>query len=42
VIVPRELWDRVHAILQVNPRARANQNRQHAPALLKGLIFGRG
>ncbi|MBL6081588.1 recombinase family protein, partial [Belnapia sp. T18] len=39
-IVPQELWDRVHAILQVSPRARAAQNRQHAPALLKGLIFG--
>jgi hypothetical protein len=38
--VPRELWDRAHAILQVSPRARAAQNRQHAPALLKGLIFG--
>jgi len=39
-IVPRDLWDRVHALLQVSPRARAAQNRQHAPALLKGLIFG--
>jgi DNA invertase Pin-like site-specific DNA recombinase len=39
-IVPRELWDRAHAILQVSPRARAAQNRQHAPALLKGLIYG--
>ncbi|MBR0670496.1 recombinase family protein [Neoroseomonas soli] len=39
-IVPRELWVRAHAILQVSPRARAAQNRQHAPALLKGLIFG--
>jgi hypothetical protein len=39
-IVPRELWDRAHAILQVSPRARAAQNRQHAPALLTGLIFG--
>jgi DNA invertase Pin-like site-specific DNA recombinase len=39
-IVPRDLWDRAHAILQVSPRARAAQNRQHAPALLKGLIFG--
>lgn len=39
-IVPRELWDRAHAILQVSPRTRAAQNRQHAPALLKGLIFG--
>jgi DNA invertase Pin-like site-specific DNA recombinase len=39
-IVPRTLWDRVHAILQTSPRTRAAQNRQHAPALLKGLIFG--
>jgi DNA invertase Pin-like site-specific DNA recombinase len=39
-IVPRDLWDRSHAILQVSPRSRAGQNRQHAPALLKGLIFG--
>ena len=39
-IVPRELWDRAHAVLQVSPRLRANQNRQQAPALLKGLIFG--
>jgi DNA invertase Pin-like site-specific DNA recombinase len=40
-IVPRALWDNAHAILQVSPRTRASQNRQHAPALLKGLIFGR-
>jgi hypothetical protein len=39
-IVPRELWDRVHAVLQVSPRVRANRNRQQTPALLKGLIFG--
>ncbi len=39
-IVPRDLWDRAHAILQVSPRTRAAQNRRHAPALLKGLIFG--
>ncbi len=39
-IVPRELWDRAHTVLQVSPRVRANQNRQHAPALLKGLIYG--
>jgi DNA invertase Pin-like site-specific DNA recombinase len=38
--VPRDLWDRAHAILQVSPRKRAAQNRQHAPALLKGLIYG--
>jgi DNA invertase Pin-like site-specific DNA recombinase len=39
-IVSRDLWDRVHTVLQVSPRVRANQNRAHAPALLKGLIFG--
>ena len=39
-IVPRDLWDRAHAILQISPRQRAARNRQHAPALLKGLIFG--
>ncbi len=39
-IVPRDLWDRAHEILQVSPRSRAAQNRTHAPALLKGLIFG--
>ncbi|MDB5412566.1 MAG: resolvase [Rubritepida sp.] len=38
-IVSRELWDRAHAILQTSPRVRT-QPRQHAPALLKGLIFG--
>ena len=39
-IVPRELWDRAHAVLQVSPRVRANRNRSQTPALLKGLIFG--
>ncbi|MGK7865591.1 recombinase family protein [Falsiroseomonas sp. E2-1-a4] len=39
-IVPRELWDRAHAVLRVSPRVRANQNRAQTPALLKGLIFG--
>jgi hypothetical protein len=39
-IVPRELWDRAHAILRESPRVRANRNRQQTPALLKGLIFG--
>jgi DNA invertase Pin-like site-specific DNA recombinase len=39
-IVTRDLWDRAHAVLQISPRVRANQSRQHAPALLKGLIFG--
>jgi Recombinase len=39
-IVPRDLWDRAQAVMQVSSRTRAAQNRQHAPALLKGLIFG--
>ena len=39
-IVPREPWDRAHAVLQVSPRVRANQNRAQTPALLKGLVFG--
>ena len=39
-IVPRELWDRVHAILAKAPRIRAGQSRNQTPALLKGLIFG--
>ncbi len=39
-IVPRALWDRAHGVLQISPRARSNQNRAQAPALLKGLIFG--
>jgi DNA invertase Pin-like site-specific DNA recombinase len=38
-IVPRDLWDRAHAVLQVSPRARAKANRPQSPALLKGLIF---
>lgn len=39
-IVPRDLWDRVHAVLAVAPRARAGQSRNQTPALLKGLIVG--
>jgi site-specific DNA recombinase len=39
-IVSRNLWDRVHDLLQESPRARANQNRAQSPALLRGLIFG--
>ena len=39
-IIPRELWDRAHAILTESPRARANRNRAQSPALLRGLIFG--
>ncbi|MDI3306376.1 MAG: recombinase family protein [Acetobacteraceae bacterium] len=39
-IIPRDLWDRVHAILAESPRARAAKSRQRAPALLRGLLFG--
>jgi DNA invertase Pin-like site-specific DNA recombinase len=39
-IVPRDLWERVHELLQESPRARANKNRAQSPALLRGLIFG--
>jgi len=39
-IVPRNLWDRVHAIMQESPRVRANKNRRQTPALLSGLLFG--
>ena len=39
-IVPQDLWDSVHAVLQESPRKRSNQNRRQTPALLRGLIFG--
>ena len=39
-IVPRDLWDAAHAILQESPRARGSRNRNQTPALLRGLIFG--
>jgi DNA invertase Pin-like site-specific DNA recombinase len=39
-IVPRELWDRAHAVLQESPRVRAAKNRANAPSLLRGLLFG--
>jgi DNA invertase Pin-like site-specific DNA recombinase len=39
-IVSRALWDRVHTLLQVSPRARTQANRPQSPALLKGLLFG--
>jgi len=38
-IISRDLWDKVHAILQESPRSRALQTRAQTPALLKGLIF---
>src|SRR3546814_1759194 len=39
-IVARDLWDKVHSILQGNARTRAAATRAQTPALLKGLIFG--
>ena len=39
-IVPRVLWDKVHAVLKESPRACANRTRAQTPALLKGLVFG--
>jgi hypothetical protein len=40
-IITRELWDKVHSILQVSPRKRAaNTRSQDSAALLKGLLFG--
>ena len=39
-IVPQDLRDSVHAVLQESPRVRANQNRSQTPALQRGLIFG--
>jgi hypothetical protein len=40
-IVPRELWDKAHAILRESPRKRAARTRGHdMVALLKGLLFG--
>jgi site-specific DNA recombinase len=39
-IVDRQMWERVHAILQESPRKRAARTRADTPALLKGLLFG--
>jgi site-specific DNA recombinase len=40
-IIPRELWDKVHAIMQVSPRKRAaNTRAQDSVAPLKGILFG--
>jgi site-specific DNA recombinase len=39
-IIPRKLWDRVHAILRTSPRSRASNTRAQTPALLKGLLYG--
>ena len=37
-IIDRNLWDKVHSILETNHRARAARTRAETPALLKGLI----
>ena len=39
-IIPRALWDRVHAVLAQHPKLRGNAHRNQTPALLKGLLFG--
>jgi hypothetical protein len=39
-IVPRQLWDKVHATLNENARKRSARTRAQTPALLKGIIFG--
>jgi site-specific DNA recombinase len=39
-IIDRQVWDRVHAILQESPRKRAARTRAETPALLKGLLYG--
>ena len=41
-IVEREVWDKVHAILDGNARRRGNLSRVQTPVLLKGLIFAAG
>ncbi len=38
-IIDQPLWDKVHAILEVNYRQRAMKTRTQTPYLLKGLIF---
>jgi hypothetical protein len=36
--IPRELWDKVHAVLAKSKYTRGNHTRARTPALLKGLI----
>ena len=38
-IINQALWDKVHAILKISPRTRANNTRAQTPAMLKGLLF---
>jgi DNA invertase Pin-like site-specific DNA recombinase len=40
LIIDRELWDQVHAILATNGRVRGNATRATVPYLLKGIVFG--
>jgi site-specific DNA recombinase len=39
-IISRDIWGKVHSIIQQSPRTRAANTRARTPALLKGLIFG--
>ncbi|WP_103256410.1 recombinase family protein [Tabrizicola aquatica] len=39
-IIDRDVWDKVHLMLTVSPRARGASTTAQTPALLKGLIFG--
>jgi DNA invertase Pin-like site-specific DNA recombinase len=39
-IIPRDLWDRAHAVLAEHPKHRGNASRNQTPALLKGLLYG--
>jgi DNA invertase Pin-like site-specific DNA recombinase len=41
-IIERDIWDKVHAVLEGNARRRGNITRAQTPALLKGLIFAPG
>ena len=36
----RELWNSVHAILEMNGRVRGNTTRAKVPYLLRGIVFG--
>jgi site-specific DNA recombinase len=39
-IIDRELWDKVHSLIDRSPRTRATRPLGRTPALLKGLVFG--
>jgi DNA invertase Pin-like site-specific DNA recombinase len=39
-IIGRDLWDKVHSIIQQSPRSRAASTRAQTPPMLKGIIFG--